>query len=326
MASDITAAPEPRTDLKVWLAVVGSIIGAFIAVLNIQITNASLPDIQGAIGAGMDDGGWISTAYLVAEIVVIPLTGFLTSGVLAAALSAGEHRAVPGDVGRLRICRQPAADDRSARPPGVFRRRADTPRLHHHADHAAALEAAGRHGDVHAVGDIRSRDRADDRRVPHRDLWLAVHLLREPGPRRDHARGADAVIAAGADAARDAAAWRLAWHRHAGDRARLAADGSRGRQQGRLVRLADDRAAVRGLRHRARAVHLDRADRGTAAAQSAPAAAPQLRAWQHRQCHRRHGAVWIGVSRCPATCRRCRVTMRSRSARCWPRRPCHSSC
>lgn len=67
MATDITVAAEPRTDLKVWLAVCGSIIGAFIAVLNIQITNASLPDIQGAIGAGMDDGGWISTAYLVAR-------------------------------------------------------------------------------------------------------------------------------------------------------------------------------------------------------------------------------------------------------------------
>src|SRR5579864_961130 len=78
MAMTITAAPEPKTDAKVWLAVIGSIIGAFIAVLNIQITNASLPDIQGAIGAGIDDGGWISTAYLVAEIVVIPLTGFLT--------------------------------------------------------------------------------------------------------------------------------------------------------------------------------------------------------------------------------------------------------
>ncbi|HET7882091.1 MAG TPA: DHA2 family efflux MFS transporter permease subunit [Acetobacteraceae bacterium] len=77
MATIIAAAPEPRADLKVWLAVIGSIIGAFIAVLNIQITNASLPDIQGAIGAGIDDGGWISTSYLVAEIVVIPLTGFL---------------------------------------------------------------------------------------------------------------------------------------------------------------------------------------------------------------------------------------------------------
>jgi len=78
MATTITAGPEPKTDAKVWLAVIGSIIGAFIAVLNIQITNASLPDIQGAIGAGIDDGGWISTSYLVAEIVVIPLTGFLT--------------------------------------------------------------------------------------------------------------------------------------------------------------------------------------------------------------------------------------------------------
>jgi DHA2 family multidrug resistance protein len=47
------------------------------AVLNIQIVNASLADIQGAIGAGADDGGWISTAYLVAEIVVIPLSGWL---------------------------------------------------------------------------------------------------------------------------------------------------------------------------------------------------------------------------------------------------------
>jgi DHA2 family multidrug resistance protein len=62
---------------KIWIAVIGSTLGAFMAVLNIQIVNASLADIQGAIGAGIDDGGWISTAYLVAEIVVIPLTGWL---------------------------------------------------------------------------------------------------------------------------------------------------------------------------------------------------------------------------------------------------------
>ncbi|MDW3331619.1 MFS transporter, partial [Escherichia coli] len=39
--------------------------------------NASLADVQGAIGAGIDDGGWISTSYLIAEIVVIPLSGWL---------------------------------------------------------------------------------------------------------------------------------------------------------------------------------------------------------------------------------------------------------
>jgi MFS transporter, DHA2 family, multidrug resistance protein len=69
---------DTKIEFKTWLAVCGSIIGAFMAVLNIQITNASLPNIQWAIGAGIDDGGWISTSYLVSEIVVIPLTGFLT--------------------------------------------------------------------------------------------------------------------------------------------------------------------------------------------------------------------------------------------------------
>jgi DHA2 family multidrug resistance protein len=61
---------------KTWLAVLGATLGAFMAVLNIQIVNASLADIQGGIGAGIDDGGWISTSYLIAEIVVIPLSGW----------------------------------------------------------------------------------------------------------------------------------------------------------------------------------------------------------------------------------------------------------
>lgn len=63
--------------MKMWVAVIASTLGAFMAILNIQIVNASLADIQGAIGAGADDGGWISTSYLIAEIVVIPLTAWL---------------------------------------------------------------------------------------------------------------------------------------------------------------------------------------------------------------------------------------------------------
>src|SRR5258708_5345589 len=71
---------EPAVSPKIWLAVAGATLGAFMAVLNIQIVNASLADIQGAIGAGIDDGGWISTSYLIAEIVVIPLSGWLARG------------------------------------------------------------------------------------------------------------------------------------------------------------------------------------------------------------------------------------------------------
>ena len=70
--------PDPEVSLKTWIAVFGATLGAFMAVLNIQIVNASLADVQGGIGAGLDDGGWISTSYLVAEIVVIPLSGWLS--------------------------------------------------------------------------------------------------------------------------------------------------------------------------------------------------------------------------------------------------------
>lgn len=94
------AAPAaPAVSAKTWIAVIGATLGAFMAVLNIQIVNASLADIQGAIGAGIDDGGWISTSYLIAEIVVIPLSGWLaqvfsiriyllTNAILFLALSA----------------------------------------------------------------------------------------------------------------------------------------------------------------------------------------------------------------------------------------------
>ncbi len=75
--SPASAPSAPTASLKTWIAVIGSTLGAFMAVLDIQIVNASLADIQGAIGAGIDDGGWIATSYLVAEIIVIPLSGWL---------------------------------------------------------------------------------------------------------------------------------------------------------------------------------------------------------------------------------------------------------
>jgi len=72
-----TADAADQVSFKTWVAVVGSTIGAFLAILNIQVVGASLADIQGGIGAGLDDGGWITTSYLVAEIIVIPLSAWL---------------------------------------------------------------------------------------------------------------------------------------------------------------------------------------------------------------------------------------------------------
>lgn len=67
-----------KVSLRTRIAVGGALIGAFMAVLNIQVVNTSLPDIQGGIGTGLDNGGWISTAYLIGEIIVIPLSGWLS--------------------------------------------------------------------------------------------------------------------------------------------------------------------------------------------------------------------------------------------------------
>src|SRR6204780_4592298 len=72
------AAAAPRASMKDWIAVLACMIGAFMAILNIQITNASLLDIEGGIGTGADNGAWISTAYLIGEIIVIPLTDYLS--------------------------------------------------------------------------------------------------------------------------------------------------------------------------------------------------------------------------------------------------------
>ncbi len=80
--ANTSAIPQQQSDdhvpLKTWIGVMATMIGAFMAVLDIQITNASLKDIQAALGATLEEGSWISTSYLVAEIVVIPLTGWLS--------------------------------------------------------------------------------------------------------------------------------------------------------------------------------------------------------------------------------------------------------
>src|SRR3954454_4750436 len=69
--------PNAHVDARTWIAVAAGLLGAFMAVLDIQITNSSLRDILGTLSATQEEGSWISTAYLCAEIVVMPLTALL---------------------------------------------------------------------------------------------------------------------------------------------------------------------------------------------------------------------------------------------------------
>jgi DHA2 family multidrug resistance protein len=52
--------------------------GMFMAILDIQIVSASLTEIQAGLSASGDEIPWVQTAYLVAEVVAIPLSGFLS--------------------------------------------------------------------------------------------------------------------------------------------------------------------------------------------------------------------------------------------------------
>ena len=77
MAADALLRPVGEPTRRDWIAVMSAMLGAFMAVLDIQITNSSLKDIQGALSATLEEGSWISTSYLVAEIIMIPLTAWL---------------------------------------------------------------------------------------------------------------------------------------------------------------------------------------------------------------------------------------------------------
>ena len=54
------------------------VFGMFMAILDIQIVSASLSEIQAGLAASADEISWVQTSYLIAEVVMIPLSGFLS--------------------------------------------------------------------------------------------------------------------------------------------------------------------------------------------------------------------------------------------------------
>lgn len=63
---------------KVFLGFGGMVVGQFMAFLDIQIVSSSLSQIQAGISASADEISWVQTIYLLAEVVIMPLTAYLT--------------------------------------------------------------------------------------------------------------------------------------------------------------------------------------------------------------------------------------------------------
>ena len=77
------ASPAPSrqiqpASLRQWVGVLAMVFGMFMALLDIQIVTSSLTQIQGGLSASPDEISWVQTSYLIAEVVMIPLTGTLS--------------------------------------------------------------------------------------------------------------------------------------------------------------------------------------------------------------------------------------------------------
>jgi DHA2 family multidrug resistance protein len=79
-AASAAAAPaaDDRIPLPRLIAFLAMVFGMFMAILDIQIVSASLAEIQAGLSASADEISWVQTSYLIAEVIMIPLSGLLS--------------------------------------------------------------------------------------------------------------------------------------------------------------------------------------------------------------------------------------------------------
>jgi DHA2 family multidrug resistance protein len=72
------AAPSERIAPRRLIAFLIMVFGMFMSILDIQVVSASLSDIQAGLSASSSEIPWVQTSYLIAEVIAIPLSGFLS--------------------------------------------------------------------------------------------------------------------------------------------------------------------------------------------------------------------------------------------------------
>lgn len=73
----IAAKPDDSPPLAIWIGFIAMVVGQFMAILDIQIVASAIGSIQAGVSASRDEISWVQTAYLIAEVIGIPLSGFL---------------------------------------------------------------------------------------------------------------------------------------------------------------------------------------------------------------------------------------------------------
>ena len=68
----------PPPTMRDWIGVLAMVVGQFMAIMDVQIVTSSLLQIQGGLSASSDEISWVQTAYLIADVVMVPMSGTLS--------------------------------------------------------------------------------------------------------------------------------------------------------------------------------------------------------------------------------------------------------
>jgi DHA2 family multidrug resistance protein len=74
----VAGARAPVPTLRDWFGVLAMVVGLFMAIMDVQIVTSSLTQIQGGLSASSDEISWVQTSYLIADVIMVPLSGTLS--------------------------------------------------------------------------------------------------------------------------------------------------------------------------------------------------------------------------------------------------------
>ena len=238
------AVETERIGAERWIILLGLITAAIMEVLDTTIVNVALPQMAGNLGATQQEISWVSTGYILSNVVVLPMTAFFTERFgrrryLTASIILFAVASLP--VRHLALARGTGA---MAHRPGRRRRGAALHRAGHDPPDLPSRAAGPGPVDL-SPGHYRGADAwPHARRLDHRQLQLELVLLHQR-PDRDALDVSGHNVPQGSS--RPAAPDRrrgLARNHPAHRRARRAAVRARGRKRGRLVQRPVDPAPV----------------------------------------------------------------------------------
>src|SRR5437879_13475554 len=73
------AAGEINPEINPWIIAISVMLSTFMDVLDTTLVNVSLPHIAGNLSASVDEATWALTSYLVANAIILPITGWLAN-------------------------------------------------------------------------------------------------------------------------------------------------------------------------------------------------------------------------------------------------------